>query len=213
MTTSISVSRPFGLAGLVASLVSGLGLVSPLGLPLAYASPGAPAPVSLVGSVESEMTVDICLNLPDWQRPPNHVQQKQLQTMDRYRFALQDEPLVSLAKDWWSHEVFSFTTYGLSARTDPLYLSGLWTAIEATWTCYDGSQPEQINDGDLAEVWLINHRLVSLQWQESQYLMVVEPGQAGLQLIQFPRREREQPLPLSLITVTGEALAVMSGDW
>ncbi|NJL54439.1 hypothetical protein HC928_04035 [bacterium] len=163
--------------------------------------------------VMATLPVEICLNLPDWQRPSQQLQEKQLQSMPRYGAALQDEPLLSVAKAWWGHEVFSFTTYGLSARTDPLYLSGLWTAMEETWDCYSSSQPDQINNGQMAEVWLMHHRLLALEWQDNQYVMTVEPSESGLQLVQFPRREQGQALPLSLITVAGDVLPVMVGDW
>ena len=159
------------------------------------------------------IAADICVSLPDWQRPAEVAQVKQLEAMPNYGVALQSDPLAELAKAWWSHEIFSFTTYGLSARTDPLYLSGVWTALDDTWDCYNGDQPEQINQGELAEMWLLHHRLVSLEWQDGQYLVTVEPTDAGLQLVQFSRRESGQGLPLSIITTTGQALAVMSGDW
>ncbi|WOD37854.1 hypothetical protein [Nodosilinea sp. E11] len=174
-----------------------------------------PANSAIDEAPRGAIAATICVNLPDWQRPSEHAQLKQLETMPRYGndLDLQNDPLVDIAKDWWSHDVFSFTTYGLSARTDPLYLSGVWTALENTWDCYNGDQAEQINQGDLAEIWLLHHRLVNLAWQDNQYVATVEPGEAGLQLVQFPRQESSQGLPLSIITTTGQALAVMSGDW
>jgi hypothetical protein len=161
----------------------------------------------------NSLSVEICLNLTDWQRPSELAQAKQLETMPRYGVALQSDPLDEMAKDWWSHEIFSFTTYGLSARTDPLYLSGIWTALDDTWDCYSGDQPEQINRGERAEMWLLHHRLVGLEWQDDQYVATVEPADSGLQLVQFARRESAQSLPLSIITTTGQTLAVLSGDW
>lgn len=155
----------------------------------------------------------ICVSLPDWQRPSENAQLKQLESMPRYGVDLQSDPLAEMAKTWWNHEFFSFTTYGLSARTDPLYLSGVWTAVDDTWDCYSGDQPEQINRGELAEMWLLNHRLVNLEWQDGQYLVTVEPVGSGLQLVQFPRQETSQGLPLNVVTTTGQTLAVMSGDW
>ncbi|MGG6238064.1 hypothetical protein ACQ4N7_05445 [Nodosilinea sp. AN01ver1] len=159
------------------------------------------------------IAADICVNLPDWQRPSDLAQMKQLEAMPTYGAAIQSDPLAEMVKTWWNHEIFSFTTYGLSARTDPLYLSGVWTAIDNTWDCYSGNQPEQINQGELAEIWLLHHRLVGLVWQNDQYLATVEPTDTGLQLVQFPRRESGQGLPLNIVTTTGQALAVMSGDW
>lgn len=159
------------------------------------------------------IAADICVNLPDWQRPSDLAQMKQLEAMPTYGAALQSDPLAEMVKTWWNHEIFSFTTYGLSARTDPLYLSGVWTAMDNTWDCYSGNQPEQINQGELAEMWLLHHRLVGLVWQNGQYLATVEPTDTGLQLVQFPRRESSQGLPLNIVTTNGQALAVMSGDW
>ncbi|MBE9112461.1 hypothetical protein IQ273_24005 [Nodosilinea sp. LEGE 07298] len=159
------------------------------------------------------VATDICVNLPNWHRPSDLAQTKQLEAMPMYGAALQSDPLAEMVKTWWSHNIFSFTTYGLSARTDPLYLSGVWTAIDDTWDCYSDNQPEQINQGELAEMWLLHHRLVNLVWQDEQYLATVEPVDTGLQLVQFPRRERGQGLPLNIVTTNGQALEVMSGDW
>lgn len=163
--------------------------------------------------LDNALPVEVCLDLPHWQRPSPQAQQKHLQTIPQYGAALQSEPLLSVAKDWWSHEIFSFTTYGLSARTDPLYLSGLWTVVDQTWACYEGTQPEAINQGTLAEVWLMNHRLLAVQWQQDRYVMTVEPAESGLQLVQFPRQEQGPSLPIALMTLAGDTLAVMSGDW
>lgn len=159
------------------------------------------------------IAANICTDLPDWQRPSDLAQIKQLESMPGYGEALQSDPLAEIAKDWWSNALFSFTTYGLSARTDPLYLSGVWTAMDDSWGCYSADQPEQINRGELAELWLLHHRLVNLVWQDEQYLATVEPTETGLQLVQFSRREHDQGLPLSIVTTTGQALTVMSGDW
>ncbi|PSR15000.1 hypothetical protein C8255_23475 [filamentous cyanobacterium CCP3] len=173
----------------------------------------SPSDSTLQTQAGEAIAADICVNLPDWQRPSDLAQMKQLEAMPTYGAALQSDPLAEMVKTWWNHQIFSFTTYGLSARTDPLYLSGVWTAIDNTWDCYSANQPEQINQGKLAEIWLLHHRLVELVWQDDQYLATVEPTDTGLQLVQFPRRESSQGLPLNIVTTTGQALAVMSGDW
>lgn len=198
------------MAATIAGIAGATGnpLSSANAVPL-LAQPPAQSPDSL----GERLPVDICLDLPNWQRPPAHDQTKHLQALPFYGAALQEEPLSTLAKEWWSHDLFAFTTYGLSARMDPLYLSGVWTAMEDTWSCYDGTQPEQINDGELAEVWLLHHRLLSLDWDDAQYVLTVEPTASGLQLVQFPRQEQHPSLPIVLMTVAGEVLSVMSGDW
>lgn len=204
----INVNRPMPLALIVATLLGAIGTIS-------GAVPST-TPSSLAQATDPQdpgLPVTICLDLPDWQRPASHVQTKHLQAMPSYGEAVHEEPLSTLVKDWWSHDVFAFTTYGLSARMDPLYLSGVWTALEETWPCYDGPQPEQINNGELAEVWLLHHRLLSVDWDNTQYVVTVEPAESGLQLVQFPRQEQNQSLPITLMTVAGDVLAVMSGDW
>jgi hypothetical protein len=155
----------------------------------------------------------LCIDLPQWRRPSEQTQRKRLQQMDRYEGFFDDEVLVSLAKDWWTHEIFSFTTYGLSARTDPHYLSGVWTALDEIWTCYEGEEAQHINSGEVAELWLINHRLVDIAWQDSQYVVTVEPSHRGLQLVHFDRTETYENLPLVVTTQDGTAVSVMSGDW
>ena len=190
-------------------------------VPLTPAVSDSPAGGVVAEQTEGAIAATVCVNLPEWQRPSAIAQAKQLESMPRYgvegaidsNSASDNDPLDDLTKAWWAHEIFSFTTYGLSARTDPLYLSGVWTALEDTWDCYSGDQPEQINQGELAELWLLNHRLVSMAWQDSQYVVTVEPVGTGLQLVQFPRQESSQPLPLTIVTTTGQTLAVMSGDW
>ena len=208
-----TVTRPFSLALMTAAVVGTVGGLSQPAPLSPMASAVAQAQSVDPQGMETALPVEVCLDLPDWQRPSSHIQQKHLQTMPQYGAALQSEPLLSVAKDWWSHEIFSFTTYGLSARTDPLYLSGLWTVVDQTWACYEGTQPEQINQGNLAEVWLMHHRLLGVQWQQDHYVMIVEPAASGLQLVQFPRQDQSASLPITLMTLSGDTLAVMSGDW
>ncbi|MEB3290726.1 MAG: hypothetical protein VKI82_12480 [Leptolyngbya sp.] len=213
MTIFEPENRPLPLALVAAVAVSTAGSLLPSTALPWIASSMAQAQVIAPQDMAGSLPVEICLDLPDWQRPSQQTQQKHLQTMPQYGPALQSEPLLSVAKNWWSHEIFSFTTYGLSARTDPLYLSGLWTVVDHTWACYEGTQPEQINQGNRAEVWLMNHRFLAVQWQQDHYVMIVEPAESGLQLVQFPRQDQSPSLPLSLMTASGEPLAVMSGDW
>lgn len=213
-----TITRPFSLALTTAAVVGAAGglnqstSLSVIPPSMAQAQSVDPQSVNHPFS-ENTLPVEVCLDLPDWQRPSTLTQQKHLQTIPQYGAALQSEPLLSVAKDWWSHEIFSFTTYGLSARTDPLYLSGLWTVVDQTWACYEGTQPADINQGNVAELWLMHHRLLGVQWQQDQYVITVEPAETGLQLVQFPRQEQGPSLPITLMTLAGDTLAVMSGDW
>lgn len=164
-------------------------------------------------SGSSSIEVSICADLPDWHRPESVEQTKQLEAMPRYGSAIHQDPLASLVKDWWSHQVFSFTTYGLSARVDPLYMSGVWTAIDQLATCYETDQPEQINAEMLAEIWLLGHDLIGLEWADDHYLMTIQPAPTGLQVLQFNRVENSPNLPMQVITPAGNPIAIMSGDW
>jgi hypothetical protein len=161
----------------------------------------------------------VCANLSDWQRPSVSDQQKLLTSDPRYAGALDAEPLRSMSQNLWSHPVISFTTYGLSARTEPLNFSGLWQVADQLWTtCYASTEGDRINTGELAEAWLINHRISSLRWENERYVLVVEPANTGVQVVQFTRVDRpqgDQPSPLSIevVTANGETVPTVSGDW
>lgn len=156
----------------------------------------------------------ICGESATWQRPDPRQQHKQLATDGRYSELLDDKAFQQVANQFWDRSILSFTTYGLSARTEPMMLSGLWSLDESVWTaCYSGSAASDINAGLVAEAWLLHHRVVDMQWQGDRYLMVVEPTLQGMQVVQFARRDRSAELPLSVVTVAGEELPVQSGDW
>lgn len=160
------------------------------------------------------VSFDVCSDLPDWERPDPDIQRTTLTSNPRYSNGLLDEePLHSLSEKFWNESIITFTTYGLSARTEPIYLSGIWTAVEALDPCYEGDRPEAINQGQLAEVWLIGHRVVTIEWSGDQYQIVVEPTQQGLQSIQFQRLEANETLPIVVIETNGAEVAFASGDW
>ncbi|MEM9904574.1 MAG: hypothetical protein AAF921_06085 [Cyanobacteria bacterium P01_D01_bin.44] len=163
---------------------------------------------------ERDVTYTVCSEIADWQRPSEGEQAKQLQSDARYDGALQDDPLKSLVDSFWQHRVLSFATYGLSARVDPINFSGLWTVADDIWTeCYSGSEGEQINAGEIAEAWLMYHRVTGLRWQDGQYVIEVEPSDAGVQVVQFERLEAEENLPILVVDAGDQPVEVFSGDW
>ena len=183
-----------------------------------------PAAGSLVASEESAPPIaasisaesidfEICSESPNWMRLTESDQLKQLRENPRYGAAIEAEPLKSLSQDFWRHEAISFTTYGLSARIEPLYFSGLWTIVDTLSPCYEGSRAEKINAGQVAEVWLISHKADQLQWDGDRYIMNVQPTGEGIQLVQFSRQESQPSLPLTILTEDGTEVAVFSGDW
>lgn len=156
----------------------------------------------------------VCSEAANWQRPAPDQQQKQLATDERYSTLLQDKDFQQLADQFWQHDVLSFTTYGLSARMEPINLSGLWSVADEVWAnCYSHDEGSAINEGSLAETWLMHHRVVDLQWQEDHYVMVVEPDSQGMQVVQFARHEAEAELPLTVMTSQGAIVEHHSADW
>ena len=163
--------------------------------------------------VESSIAFEICAEVADWERPSDAEQYKQTGSDARYGEALGDDSLKTASSQFWTYQVISFTTYGLSARMEPVNLSGLWTVADDLWNCYEDETIVAINQGDRAETWLLNHRVRDLAWQGDRYVMTVEPASTGMQVVLFDRVDEMAALPLEVVTVTGETVAVMSGDW
>lgn len=163
--------------------------------------------------VGSEVAFTVCADVADWQRPSDAEQAKQMGADTRYDEALSGDSLKDALNQFWTHQVISFTTYGLSARMEPINLSGVWTVDDDLWNCYEGDTAEAINQGDRAETWLLNHQASDLVWQGDRYVMTVEPTATGMQVILFDRVDEFATLPLEVVTADGEAVAVVSGDW
>lgn len=174
------------------------------------------APQSTLSTADSEATTEfvVCSEATNWQRPSQEQQQKQLADDERYDDLLQDKDFQQLSERFWQHDVMSFTTYGLSARMEPVNLSGLWSVADEVWAnCYSHDEGNAINEGALAEAWLMHHHVVDMQWQEDRYVMVVEPDQQGMQVVQFTRRESEVALPLTIVTTQGVIIDHHDADW
>lgn len=182
-------------------------------------SSGALTPESVAQAADEDTEVgstvafEVCADIADWQRPSEAEQSKQIGSDARYDEALRDDPLKTASNQFWHHQVISFTTYGLSARMEPVNLSGLWTVEDDLWGCYEGETITAINQGDRAETWLLNHRVNDLVWQGDRYVMTVEPAATGVQVILFDRVDELTTLLLEVVTADGESVAVMSGDW
>ena len=160
---------------------------------------------------------EVCAAVDSWQRPTESEQAKQLSQDDRYAEALNsndtENPLKVASSQFWDHRIISFTTYGLSARMEPVNLAGLWTVEDQLGDCYNPEATAEINAGDRAETWLLNQQITSLQWDGSRYVMAVEPVPAGMQVVQFQRLDRSETLPLTVVTASGQPIEVTSGDW
>lgn len=220
MQTMISWSK-IGLA-LVALGTLGLSSCPRLGL-LADAQPPSDAVIpvrqteatttAIADYPPTSVSYDLCGELPDWERPSLAEQTAALMDNPRYGTELETDPLKELFEKFWHESLITFTTYGLSARTEPVYLSGVWTGIEAMSACYEGDRPTAINTGDLAEMWLIGYQVVDFVWTGDRYQVTVEPTTTGLRFIQFERVESSEDLPIVVLEAGGEELTVAAGDW
>ncbi len=172
------------------------------------------AAVVLATATSASVTAEVCSFQPEWERPSEDDQAKYIAADPRFAAALDTEPLKTAADSFWQHDVLSFTTYGLSARMEPMLLSGLWSTADQVWeSCYGGDQATAINAGELAETWLVDYRLVAVEWEQDRYVMTVEPAASGLQVVHFNRVEAATPLPLQIVDVTGDEVAFVSGDY
>jgi hypothetical protein len=201
------------LAQVVSQDISLSGSVVPKGA-IALQPSAQPANLPIQEKQEgSSLDFRVCAEVPTWERSPEQTHIKQLQENPRYGDAIHEEPLKSLLQEFRSHNVVSFTTYGLSARIEPLYLSGIWTAMDELWPCYEEGQPDQMNNGQMAELWLLNHRIRDIQWTGGSYMVTVDPSDQGFQVVQFDRQESQPQLSLQVITPNGTQVPTLSGDW
>ncbi len=163
---------------------------------------------------------DLCADVEAWQRPSEAEQSRQIASNPRYVEAADSDPMERASGQFSDQAVISFTTYGLSARMEPITLSGVWTVADDLWGCYSPETTVAINQGSRAEAWLLNQRIRDLKWQGDRYVMTVEPADTGLQVVMFDRvdggsgaTDQPSPLPLDVVTVAGEPVTVTSGDW
>jgi len=161
-----------------------------------------------------DILAEVCSGQPAWQRPSEAEQAKHLSADPRLAAALDTEPLKTAADEFWQNDILSSTTYGLSARLEPMLLSGLWSAADQVWdACYSDDQATAINAGELAEAWLVDYQLVDVRWDGERYVMTVEAAATGLQVVHFHRVEEEVTLPLYVVDATGQEIAFISGDY
>ncbi len=162
-----------------------------------------------------EIAFEVCSASPAWVRPDRKRQMQHIQSTGRYSDAKNNQDIQSLIQQFWTGNVILFGSYGISARVEPIYLSGLWT-IPNTFDsisnkCYASVQQiVELNSGKTGEVWLLLHKVRSIKWLNNRYVMVVKPANQGVQFIQFARLE-QQPIPsLQVITEDGRELEIIN---
>ena len=146
----------------------------------------------------------ICSESQSWVRPTETEQIARLKSLPRYVSR-------EVNSRFWTDNIFLFTSYGLSVRHEPIFMSGLWTIEDSVFQCYKPQGISQkINSGEIAEIWLLQHKVIRVEWQDNRYIMVVAPVEKGVQFIQFPRVERQFPLILKVVAENGTELATLS---
>lgn len=163
-------------------------------------------PSNTIAQSTTNIPFEVCSESKTWVRPTETQQRKQLQSMKRYP----DETIAQLGGSYWTHNILSFTKYpGGSGTYDITHRTGLWTLHDATHPSKcDGFSV--IDSGQKASVWLLLHRVKSTKWQGNRYVMVVQPTSSGVQVIRFPRRERQEKLPLTVVTEDGKRVNVLA---
>ncbi|MEH2312047.1 MAG: hypothetical protein V7K35_11735 [Nostoc sp.] len=155
-----------------------------------------------------EVPFKICNSTETWVRPTKAEQMKFLRENMSARYddlTKNPEPY----ERWLSYNIYSFTIYGGSSFFDYHYLAGLWTPSDnLVWQC-DESSRHKINTGEIAEVWVLLYRVISIKWVGNHYLMVVKPTKKGRQYIQLSRREHQDSLPLKVVTEDGSEIKVL----
>ncbi|MGB8689714.1 MAG: hypothetical protein WCD53_20570 [Microcoleus sp.] len=161
-------------------------------------------PTNIQAQSRKRIQFQICSESQSWVRPSETEQIARLKSLPRYVGH-------EVNSRFWTDNIFLFTSYGLSARHEPIFMSGLWTIEDSAFQCYKPQGISQkINSGQLAEVWLLQHKVIRVEWQYNRYIMVVSPVERGVQFIQFPRVERQFPLILKVVAENGTELATLS---
>jgi hypothetical protein len=158
---------------------------------------------------------EVCSTSPAWVRPEDKAQMRQIQSTGRYADAKTNREIQNLIQQFWTRNAILFGSYGISARVDPIYLSGLWTIPNTLDSisnkCYASRQRIlDLNSGKTAEVWLLLHKVRSVKWLDNRYVMVVQPVRQGAQFMQFVRVEQQPTPTLQVIAEDGRELEVIN---
>jgi hypothetical protein len=146
-----------------------------------------------------EVQYETCTVDPAWVRPNDLDQEARLNSIPSFR------GIDFTTSPYWTNNIFLLRVYGASALREIVFLSGLWPIQAEISRCYESSfDLEGISSGEIPVVWLLEHRIVDLSWQNDSYVMRVEPAQSGAELIQFSRVEQLSSLPLRVETQSGQ---------
>lgn len=140
---------------------------------------------------------EVCGESTSWVRPSE--EQQASKWGGRYAGANEE-----VTKYPWTHNFF--VVYGsASIESDIENLSGLWTVQGGErGKCFEPERHDAILKLQTAEVWALLHKVNSIKRLDTSYVIVVEPGQRGVQFVQFPRPSGWLPLTLYFVTSDGQ---------
>ncbi|AKG20897.1 hypothetical protein IJ00_05900 [Calothrix sp. 336/3] len=164
-------------------------------------------PGSLANTASSEIKFNVCGESQTWVRPSAKEQKQHLQQLsNRYS----QDKINQLGGDYWKHNIFAFTTYpGGSGTFDINNFSGLWKKPNPVRRSTCDKSVVEINSGKIARVYILLHRVTKIQWQNNRYIMVVKPVGKGVQIINLPRKEKQNKLPLTVVDESGKQIALL----
>jgi hypothetical protein len=147
----------------------------------------------------------VCGDFPKWKRPTEQEQEAKLRSSSRYSGTPVDNGN-------WTHDAIIFDTFGSSLLQDVTVGSGLWKPLGGKLTCpiFSSERVVQINEKQIATIWLLNHKIKKIVWQGDRYIVSVTPSKTGIQFINFPRIERNDLVPISIITTDGVKVSTCS---
>lgn len=126
---------------------------------------------------------DVCFESRNWVRPSDAQQAAALR--DR-RYVRGDGSPVSLAHYCWTHNFFVFGDASATLENVFRRLTGLWTAVPAANQC-DDTAMGRLRLGTGAELWLLFHRVVSVEARGSEFDVSVQPTTTGFQIVNVTR--------------------------
>ncbi|AFZ24624.1 hypothetical protein Cylst_2405 [Cylindrospermum stagnale PCC 7417] len=155
----------------------------------------------------NEIPFKVCGESNTWKRPTAAEQRKHLQSLSRYSPA----EIEQLGGNYWKFNIFSFINYpGGSGSFDLINRTGLWQLKNPTRPVRCDNYIAELNAKKIAGVWVFSHKIVNIEWVGGRYVMQVKQTKQGAQVIQFPRRETLQTLPLTVVNQNGKKVAVLA---
>ncbi len=148
-----------------------------------------------------QVPFEICGESTSWTRPAEEEQKARWWSSGRY--AGGEEKTIKYS---WIHNFF--VAYGsASSEYDLVNLSGLWTLVrDARTKCVEPAHQDAILKLQKAEMWVLLHQVKSIRRVGTDYYIVVEPAERGVQFVQFARPAQQVPLTFHLVTANGQEI-------